>query len=338
MLMKRSRSLKDQQMGNPMPNSLPESYLSSGLLSQKHKATSFFNVPALLVGLNAKHSESDSARSPTSPLEFRVFSSTVGSPLRSQRSHEGTHKSWGCNKVGLIGIIDYFDHKTECQGILPIENRGINVIFGPQMSSKNCLDSIDGSKSLPNETKLLNLHKADSLVLFGSCSLDTGSSLSNFPGIATRNCSLSNPSGPKMHLIPEPSGCITNEIELSEDYTCVRTRGPNPKVTHIFCDCILDCHNYEFAHFSRYGDEDDIMGLSKGSASCEEQHFLSFCYTCKKDLDGKDIYIYRGDKAFCSSACRSMEILIDEEMEKTNNSDGFEKPNKLEECSLFIAV
>ncbi|RAL52941.1 unnamed protein product [Cuscuta campestris] len=329
MLRKRSRSQKDQKMGNRIPDSLSESYLNSSLLTQKHKVTSFFNVPALFVGLNPKHSESDSVRSPTSPLELRVFSS-LGSPLRSQRSLEGTQKSWGCKKVGLISIIDSLDKETKHQENLSIENRGKNVIFGPQMSSKNRFDSFDGPKSLPNETKPLG-----SSLRFGSCSLDSGSSQSHLAG-------LGNSLGAKMKLVQEPSGCIaTSDIELSEDYTCVRTHGPNPKVTHIFCDCILDCHNNAFTNFSKNGEEDVIIGLPVPPDSIEEP-FLHFCYTCKKKLEGKDIYIYRGEKSFCSSSCRSVEILIDEEKEKTNNCDDSEKINErgeqLHEGSLFFAI
>nr|GMD44278.1 FCS-Like Zinc finger 10-like [Ipomoea batatas] len=398
MLRKRTRSQKDQQMGHLMPDSSSESHLNSGVFAQKHKVSSFFNVPALFVGLNPKQSESDSVRSPTSPLEFRVFSTL--NTLRSQRSSEGHQKSWGGSKVGL-SIIDALDDKTKRPGNLPIPSKSKNIIFGPQMSCKtpnfvNHSDSFDAAKSLPKnipifpctEPKPFNLHNDSSYVLFGigdapleegissasmrSCSLDSGRSGSHFAGFASRKSNLqsgsfgtehginsaisqnvrelsklSNSSGAKLSSMPAPAGSIsTSEIELSEDYTCVRTHGPNPKVTHIFCDCILECHNNEFTNFSKNGEEE--KGLSKGPDCCEEHlsypssDFLSFCYTCKKKLDGKDIFIYRGEKAFCSSSCRSEEILIDEQKEKTNKvGDDFEKPNSPEESfesSLFIAT
>lgn len=329
--------MKDQQMGNRMPNSLSEAYLNPGVLTQKHKATSFFNIPTLFVGLNPKHSESDSVRSPTSPLELRVFSS-LGSPLRSHKPLEGTQKSWGCNKVGLISIIDSLDTETEHQRNLSMDSHGKNVIFGPQLSNKKLFDSFDGPKSLPSDTKPLG-----SSAPFGSSSLDSGSSRSHFACFAPGDSNLGNPSGMKMNPVLEPSGYITtSDIELSEDYTCVRTHGPNPKVTHIFCDCVLDCHNNAFTNFSKNGEEDDeIIAMSMAPNSIEE-HFLRFCYTCRKSLEGKDIYIYRGEKAFCSSSCRAVEILIDEEKEKTNKGDDFEKPKEcgeqLHEGSIFIAI
>eukprot|EP01018_Ginkgo_biloba_P026486 Gb_22548 [translate_table: standard] len=41
--------------------------------------------------------------------------------------------------------------------------------------------------------------------------------------------------------------------------------------------------------------------------------FLDFCYLCKRPLDeGDDIFIYRGDRAFCSVECRCDHIVLDE--------------------------
>ncbi|XP_057757920.1 FCS-Like Zinc finger 15-like [Arachis stenosperma] len=42
--------------------------------------------------------------------------------------------------------------------------------------------------------------------------------------------------------------------------------------------------------------------------------FLELCFLCRKKLlPGKDIYMYKGDKAFCSEECRSKQIFMDEE-------------------------
>ncbi|MED6185639.1 hypothetical protein PIB30_059046 [Stylosanthes scabra] len=42
--------------------------------------------------------------------------------------------------------------------------------------------------------------------------------------------------------------------------------------------------------------------------------FLELCFLCRKKLlPGKDIYMYKGDKAFCSVECRSKQIFMDEE-------------------------
>eukprot|EP00249_Psilotum_nudum_P011768 c23368_g1_i3 orf=561-1517(+) len=45
--------------------------------------------------------------------------------------------------------------------------------------------------------------------------------------------------------------------------------------------------------------------------------FLSSCFFCMRHLEpGKDIYMYRGDRAFCSVNCRYQQIVIDERKEK----------------------
>ncbi|KAK4775785.1 hypothetical protein SAY87_023746 [Trapa incisa] len=42
--------------------------------------------------------------------------------------------------------------------------------------------------------------------------------------------------------------------------------------------------------------------------------FLEKCFLCKiKLLPGRDIYMYKGDSAFCSEECRCQQILMDEE-------------------------
>ncbi|CAL0310351.1 unnamed protein product [Lupinus luteus] len=92
-----------------------------------------------------------------------------------------------------------------------------------------------------------------------------------------------------------------SEMELSEEYTCVISHhGPNPRTTHIFNNCIVE---ESYSYFS-------VPKNSELYANSES--FLSFCYTCKKLLDQtKDIFIYRGEKAFCSPECRYKEMVLD---------------------------
>ncbi|XP_038974074.1 FCS-Like Zinc finger 15-like [Phoenix dactylifera] len=48
--------------------------------------------------------------------------------------------------------------------------------------------------------------------------------------------------------------------------------------------------------------------------------FLKFCYLCRGRLqEGKDIYMYRGDRAFCSVECRCKQIWMDEESGRRDN-------------------
>ncbi|WJX12131.1 hypothetical protein P8452_02662 [Trifolium repens] len=86
-----------------------------------------------------------------------------------------------------------------------------------------------------------------------------------------------------------------SEMELSEEYTCVKSHGPNPKTTHIFDNCVVEsyCSVPNSPHYFSL-------------------NFLSFCHTCKNHLEHtKDIFIYRGEKAFCSQECRHKEMVLD---------------------------
>ncbi|KAF7852338.1 hypothetical protein BT93_L0896, partial [Corymbia citriodora subsp. variegata] len=47
-------------------------------------------------------------------------------------------------------------------------------------------------------------------------------------------------------------------------------------------------------------------------------HFLQSCFLCNKPLGfNSDIFIYRGDTAFCSKECRQEQIEIDEAKERS---------------------
>ncbi|CAI9777969.1 unnamed protein product [Fraxinus pennsylvanica] len=53
--------------------------------------------------------------------------------------------------------------------------------------------------------------------------------------------------------------------------------------------------------------------------SVETSHFLRACSLCKRRLvPGRDIYMYRGDSAFCSSECRQQQMTQDERKEKSS--------------------
>ncbi|KAL8267059.1 hypothetical protein R6Q59_004403 [Mikania micrantha] len=371
MLRKRTRShQKDQQNMGQAHHLIPDSYSnescfsnSDAFLKQKHKNNSFFTVPGLFVGLNPKNSESDSVRSPTSPLDFKVFSKpNFGNfPIRtSSKPNESTQKSWDCNKVGLSIIEALDDEKNPSSGKILRSSDSKSILFGPQMrisnnpslkpSSFDLFDSV--SNSLPknyavfsnshvkkSNPKLINPLVQEPLAKFWSHSLDSANFVSN-PTYSTTCPTNMNP-GKDL-----AASLSASEIELSEDYTCVRKHGPNPKTTHIFGDCILECHENEFIAKSLKCEEHEIKP-SVVENSYHFENFLSFCYSCKKKLEGEDIYMYRGEKAFCSWNCRSEEILIEEENEKNSEAgsslqteivhkqDGCEE---ICETSMFIAA
>ncbi|KAG4949178.1 hypothetical protein AAZX31_15G143000 [Glycine max] len=56
------------------------------------------------------------------------------------------------------------------------------------------------------------------------------------------------------------------------------------------------------------------VSLSQHSPFQEAAKFLDQCFLCRKRLlPGKDIYMYKGDRAFCSVECRCKQIFMDEE-------------------------
>ncbi|CAO2190881.1 unnamed protein product [Urochloa humidicola] len=98
-----------------------------------------------------------------------------------------------------------------------------------------------------------------------------------------------------------------DDIVNSEDYTCVVSRGPNPKTTHIFGDRVFELQVEHLMH-GESKDEENMSPLVKEGA-------MNFCSFCSEKLkEGKDIYMYQGDKAFCSAECR--ENFMEDEMEE----------------------
>ncbi|XP_050377512.1 FCS-Like Zinc finger 6 [Argentina anserina] len=53
----------------------------------------------------------------------------------------------------------------------------------------------------------------------------------------------------------------------------------------------------------------------------ETLHFLRSCGLCKRRLvPGRDLYMYRGDTAFCSLECRQQQMTLDERNDKCSSS------------------
>ncbi|BBG95424.1 Protein of unknown function D [Prunus dulcis] len=201
MLRKRSRSIqKDQhQMGH-----LPIADAGSDVLGHNPKSNSIFSVPGLFVGLSSKGLiDSDSVRSPTSPLDFRV----------PRSNSDGQQRSWGSSKVGL-SIIDSFDDDVKFSGKVPRSSESKNILFGPGMriktpDSQSNTNSFASPKSLPKNyavfphSKIKSpLEKGSSDVLFEigesptepesfgkirSCSLDSGRAFSTLSGLSNLN-------------------------------------------------------------------------------------------------------------------------------------------------------
>ncbi|KAG4931176.1 hypothetical protein AAZX31_17G190500 [Glycine max] len=385
MLRKRTRSIqKDQHHTGQM--AISDTNSESHALGSNGKSNSIFNSPLLFVGMGHKGLlDSDSVKSPTSPLDFG-FLSNLSNPFRtpSSLSNEGQHRSWNCAKVGL-SIIDSLEECSKFSGKILQASESKKTSLCPPMITKapkckSYMDSAQASKSLPKDFCKITctqngsiFPKGESTVLseigeapleyesFGktvSFSLDSCSPIRNLSGLTgsdfdsdSENFALKQMCSPPhfiggsqnntKFLLPSevhsnPVAAVSSnefieslsasEIELSEDYTCVISHGSNPKTTHIFCDCILESHvNDSERHYKA---EEEGTGLPLFSVNIlhtpsqyPSHDFLSVCHHCNKKLeDGKDIYIYRGEKSFCSLSCREIEITNDEEQEKSNSS------------------
>ncbi|XAR57064.1 hypothetical protein NMG60_11025076 [Bertholletia excelsa] len=59
--------------------------------------------------------------------------------------------------------------------------------------------------------------------------------------------------------------------------------------------------------------------------------FLDRCFLCRqKLLPGKDIYMYKGDRGFCSVECRCKQMFMDDHEEETGGAFSSTKDN----CSM----
>ncbi|KAF2304504.1 hypothetical protein GH714_032823 [Hevea brasiliensis] len=208
----------------------------------------------------------------------------------------------------------------------PLQKGSSNVIFeigeapfAPEHFGKIRSCSLDSCKSFSTLSRLAG---QNSNVTSGNFCLNNLTTQVNTPmqfsgGSPNSNNSLHTDLNLTPMSVGSANGRIVSlsasEIELSEDYTCVISHGPNPKKTHIYGDCILECYSNE-------GKETGVPHAISSSiipSLFPSNDFLNFCYHCNKKLEGgKDIYMYRGEKAFCSLSCRAEEIMIDEEMEK----------------------
>ncbi|KAL0736101.1 hypothetical protein Bca4012_012311 [Brassica carinata] len=243
-------------------------------------------------------SDYETAWSPTSPLEFRLFSS-LGNPFgggsSSLRSIPRMHqKSWDSGKVGLRIVDSLDDHHTDSSRILLPSPDSKNMIFGSLMMNPFAKSPI---------------HKDDKPSGDSSCS-------------GAGNIIVNNIDACQQGSVNE------SDVEISEDYTCVISHGPNPKTTHIYGSQVLESVEHDEMKKGCCEDKKESifvispLDLTTIADELPPNDFLSFCSFCSKKLGiGKDIYMYRGYKAFCSSECRSEVILLDEEREEEEDDE-----------------
>nr|CAB3498801.1 unnamed protein product [Digitaria exilis] len=229
-----------------------------------------------------------SAMSPTSILETKQFCCSAFPPFLSERSlRRAAHQvdAAAAPEPAGVGLADVLrDHGEGKLG-------GGKVVFGSQLRIQ-----------VPS---VRAFELVSSPIEFGAKNRDAQLAVLS-PARRFLPEVVSSPSATRVF-----AGAVTpgREMAMSEDYTCVISRGPNPRTRHIFDDCIVESR----------GDDALVEKMDKGACAADDSGvavasgFLSSCHACNKQLGhGNDIFIYRGDKAFCSSECRYQEMLFDE--------------------------
>lgn len=296
-------------------------YCFSSNSMEKLRGPTFFNVPGLFVGFTGKGlQDSDSAKSPTSPLDRKLFSNVSSSFVRSPRS---PGRSWDCSRVGL-GLVDSL---SDDNGERSPESK--NILLGSQMRIVNIPSPKSANLGSNMATSLFS--PFGSCEKIESCTADKAQQIYHNPKPSS-DVFVSDSKSSTLPTffsgsLPVSCGSINgfmgslsaSEIELSEDYTCIISHGPNPKTTHIFGERILESFTIEpLDSKNKQGEEEGgshwIVKSLENSPSFPSDDFLSHCCFCKKKLEvGKDIYMYRGEKAFCSYNCREQEMSLEED-------------------------
>lgn len=200
--------------------------------------SSIFLSPRLFAGFGSKGFSSspdatESVLSPTSTLDSKIFS-CLRSPFwsdshttnqKSPKSEAKTHfDKLDSRGVGL-GIVDELITDEFCDSKLN-KSQSRMVLFGSQLKIQIPPLPLPSSVLSPAESPTRS--PGD----FGIKTRDSQKS----PFGSANSGFMENPNLPPQVFVGSLSA---SEMELSEDYTCVITHGPNPKTTHIFDNCIV---------------------------------------------------------------------------------------------------
>ncbi|KAL5852745.1 hypothetical protein ACOSQ3_007863 [Xanthoceras sorbifolium] len=291
--------------------------------SDKNRKPSSF--PRLFTGLTTlkSFSEAEAApmMSPTSILDLSKPFSVLKNPLRSEsnphtpRTPESeTRHKLDSKGIGL-GIVDVLkDEESDPKESKP-ETR--TVLFGSQLKIQIPLllaPSLISPQDSPKSPYDFGIKTKNSQLSSFSSSGLSPSPPKKISTFGSANSGLETPVSPQVFT----GSLSASEMELSEEYTCVISHGPNPRTTHIFDNCIVEscCGVVGFSALKK-----ENNGFpANDRLSYPSETFLSFCYSCKKNIGhGKDIYMYRGEKAFCSHECRYQEMMLEEGLEKLDS-------------------
>ncbi|GAB4851073.1 hypothetical protein Ancab_030371 [Ancistrocladus abbreviatus] len=292
---------------------MADSISSTSPVEKFRNPSSFlFNSPRSFTPFASKAlSETDPVMSPTSILDTKPFSA-LKNPFWSEANTPRTPESNS-------------DNKRHC---FKLDSKGVGLAIVDSLAAEN---KPDATSSKPDSRMVLFGSKLKiQIPSITSSSMESPKSPVEF-GIKTKDSQLGLLSSPcsrkysfgSPRCCPETpnensprvfTGCLSaSEMELSEDYTCIIARGPVPRTTRIFNNCIVESCFGSISSSS--GSRKDNGVSATQSISYPSESFLSFCYTCRKNLGhGEDIYMYRGEKAFCSKECRYQVMMVEEKM------------------------
>ncbi|GMH02410.1 hypothetical protein Nepgr_004249 [Nepenthes gracilis] len=302
MLRKRSRAVA----GKPTV-AADHSNFPSQFPEKSTRPTSFFiNSPKIISGFFTNCSpEIEFTMSSASTIDRKPFSA-FPSPFSHDRKIPTTnpptfsgnrqHHSWdGTDTKGIgLALIDSLTEDSNSEEASPTSKQKRKlVLFGSQLKIQVPPPPLQNSH-------LFLSNSPGSPAEFG-----TKTPKSSLWLLGNTNCEID---------VEKSSGLIgeslsIEEMALYEDYTCVISHGPNPRTTRIFGNSVVEsCFGAAGSPAARKN-----VGFSwSENLSPLPDNFLSCCHLCKKQLGhGKDIYMYRGEKAFCSQECRCQEMLFD---------------------------
>ncbi|KAF5738646.1 hypothetical protein HS088_TW13G01547 [Tripterygium wilfordii] len=284
---------------------------------KNRKPTSF---PKLFTALAFKNlCETDAVMSPTSILDTKSFSGLKNHPWRPEqvstpKTPEPRHKL-DPKGVGLAIVEALKDEDPSDPKLSKSESR--MVLFGSLLKIQipPLFPSVSSLTESPKSPTDFGIKTKNSQM--GSFSSGLSQSPQKKIQFGSEGSGMNTPVSSRVFT----GSLCASEMELSEDYTCVIAHGPVPRTTHIFDDCVVES-SYGVVGFPASRKENGFLG---DPSSYPFQNFLSSCYACKKNLGlGKDIYMYRGEKAFCSLECRYQEMMLEEGLDKLADDDGYE--------------
>ncbi|XP_071702964.1 FCS-Like Zinc finger 8-like [Rutidosis leptorrhynchoides] len=247
-----------------------------------HKPTrpvsSYISSPRFFNGLYSPKTLQEQESSPTSILDTRQ--NFVNNPFEINKNGIKPIKLF----KKIVNPLEKFDHEGIALAL--IEEQPNETICKPNTISRKVLFASNLKIQIPEFSGDYGIKTRSSQISGRPATTPTGyGSLRNFSGLLS-----------------------LKEMELSEEYTRVISRGPNPKTTHIYDNCVVErsCEVIGLPELEKPGPHPNL----NPEPTCEG--FLSFCHTCNKNLEeGNDIFIYRGEKAFCSEECRCQEMVLD---------------------------